>query len=210
MVPILLVVLVLAGPSAAGTRQSAALPLPPPWPPETGVPPPPSGAMPLPPAPPSAAVPAPPPAPPAFTRGPVTGLPLPRFASLGRAEINLRAGPGTRYRVEWTYQRAGIPLEILHESDTWRRVRDIDGIEGWVQQARLSGRRTFIVRHGPQTLHREASERSAPVAQLGPGVLGTIRRCEARSDWCEVEVQGRRGFLPRPAMWGVYPGEEVR
>ncbi|MFQ3623042.1 MAG: SH3 domain-containing protein, partial [Acetobacteraceae bacterium] len=149
-------------------------------------------------------------APPIVSRGPVTGLPLPRFASLSRSEINLRAGPGTRFPVEWTYQRAGLPVEILRESDTWRRVRDVDGVEGWVQQSRLSGRRTFLVRGGPQTLRREPSERAAAVAQLGAGVLGAIRRCAAASAWCEVEVQGRRGFLPRAAMWGVYPGEEVR
>ncbi|MCS6853740.1 MAG: SH3 domain-containing protein [Elioraea sp.] len=207
MLPALLVLVVLSHPLAAETRRTAALPLPPPWPAERAAPlqPPPA---PLPPSPPAAA-PAPS-APPAFSRGPVTGLPLPRFASLGRSEINLRAGPGTRFPVEWTYQRAGLPVEILHESDTWRRVRDMDGVEGWVQQARLSGRRTFIVRAGTHTLHREASERSPAVARLGAGVLGVIRRCEAASAWCEVEVQGRRGFLPRAAMWGVYPGEEVR
>lgn len=205
MLPALLVLVVLSQPVMAETRRTAALPLPPPWPTERAAP---SPAVPLPPAPPSAA--APPPAPPTFTRGPVTGLPLPRFASLGRSEINLRAGPGTRFPIEWTYQRAGIPVEILHESDTWRRVRDMDGVEGWVQQARLSGRRTFIVRAGTHTLHRDASERSAAVARVGAGVLGTIRRCQASSPWCEVEVQGRRGYLPRAAIWGVYPGEEVR
>ncbi|GIX08850.1 SH3 domain-containing protein [Elioraea sp.] len=143
-------------------------------------------------------------------RGPVTGLPLPRFASLRSDEINLRAGPGTRFPVEWTYRRAGLPVEIVREFDTWRRIRDVDGVEGWVQQARLTGRRTFLVRGGTRTLRAAPDAGAAPVARLAPGVIGTIRRCERASAWCEVSVEGRRGFLPREAMWGVYPGEEVR
>lgn len=36
-------------------------------------------------------------------KGSVTGLPLPRFASLGSNLVNLRIGPDLRYRIEWTY-----------------------------------------------------------------------------------------------------------
>lgn len=147
---------------------------------------------------------------PAAARGPVTGLPVPRFVSLRSDEINLRAGPGTRFPVEWTYRRAGLPVEIVREFDTWRRIRDVDGVEGWVQQARLAGRRTFLVRGEERTLRASPDPRAEPVARLEPGVIGTIRRCEAASDWCEVSVPGARGFLRREAMWGVYPGEEVR
>ncbi|WP_439577568.1 SH3 domain-containing protein [Elioraea sp.] len=156
----------------------------------------------------------PPPAPmveaPAQAPGSVTGRPVPRFASLRASEINLRAGPGTRFPVEWTYTRAGLPVEIVREFDTWRRIRDMDGVEGWVQQARLAARRTFLARGGPQTLRRAPDDSAPAVAQVLPGVLGTIRRCEAASAWCEVSVPGARGFLRRAAMWGVYPGEEVR
>ena len=33
------------------------------------------------------------------------GLPLPRFASLKSDQVNLRAGPGTRYPIQWVYNR---------------------------------------------------------------------------------------------------------
>jgi SH3-like domain-containing protein len=167
-------------------------------------------ALPVPPVMPDRLAPEPITGSPAQAAGSVTGRPLPRFASLRASEVNLRAGPGTRFPVEWTYTRAGLPVEILREFDTWRRIRDMDGVEGWVQQARLAPRRTFLVRGGAQTLRRAPSDEAAPVAQLAPGVIGTIRRCEAASAWCEVSVPGARGFLRRAAMWGVYPGEEVR
>ena len=68
-------------------------------------------------------------------------LPLPRFASLDSNEVNLRAGPGTDYPILWVYQRKGLPVEIIQEFDTWRRIRDRDGTVGWVQQNQLSGKR---------------------------------------------------------------------
>ena len=54
-------------------------------------------------------------------------------------------GPGVNYAVEWLYMKSGLPVEILQEFDNWRRIRDSEGSEGWVNQTLLSGRRTAIV-----------------------------------------------------------------
>ena len=78
-------------------------------------------------------------------QGSVTGLPLPRFASLRTDEVNLRRGPGTRYPIEWVYKRRDLPVEIEREFEVWRLIVDPDGIKGWVHQATLTGRRSFIV-----------------------------------------------------------------
>ncbi|WP_144185538.1 SH3 domain-containing protein [Elioraea rosea] len=195
------------------------LPLPPPWPDTV---PPPAERAPAPQGERRAVPPAPPPPPPApreqpvpvraadAPRGPVTGLPLPRYASLGSNRINLRTGPGTQYPVEWTYQRSGWPVEIVREFSIWRRVRDQDGAEGWVQQSFLSGRRSFVVRGETRGLRRRGDEAAPVIARLAPGVQGRIRRCEAGSEWCEVEVRGNRGWLHRAWFWGTYQGEEVK
>src|SRR5262249_37625253 len=79
-------------------------------------------------------------------------LPLPRFASLDSSEVNLRAGPGRDYRILWVYQRRGLPVEIIEEFDTWRRVRDRDGTVGWVQQNLLSGKRSALIIDEPRTI----------------------------------------------------------
>ncbi len=143
--------------------------------------------------------------------GPVTGLPLPRFAALRSDEVNLRAGPGTRYPIEWTFQRRDWPVEIIREHDVWRRIRDVDGTEGWVHVSTLTGRRSFLVRGREERLLRRGPEADAPpVARLRPGVVGRIRRCEAGSDWCEAQVGAHRGWIQRAEIWGVAPGEEIR
>ena len=59
--------------------------------------------------------------------GSVTGLPVPRYVSLKTDRVNLREGPSKEHRTRWVYQRAGLPVEIVAEFETWRRVRDADG-----------------------------------------------------------------------------------
>ncbi len=134
---------------------------------------------------------------------------LPRFASLRSDEVNMRAGPGLRYRIDWVYKRRDLPVEIMREFDVWRWVRDADGIEGWMQQATLMGRRSFIVQKADATLRSEANDTAAAVAVLKPGVIGRIRSCEASSDWCNVQTGSYRGYLRREQFWGVFPGETV-
>ena len=86
------------------------------------------------------------------------GLPLPRYASFKSSEVNLRAGPGENYPKQWVYQRAGMPVEIFEEWDTWRRVRDYQGVTGWVSVNLLTSKRTAVVLETRRTLRDSASE----------------------------------------------------
>jgi SH3-like domain-containing protein len=169
------------------------------------------------PAAPPAAAPAPSPAPaptapPAAAepqKGTATGNPLPRFAALRTDEVNLRRGPGTRYPIDWVYKRHDLPVEIEREFEVWRLIVDPDGIKGWVHQATLTGRRSFIVTGTERTLRHDASDTSTAVAVLKPGVIGRIRSCDAGSDWCQMQVGDYRGYLKRDQFWGALPNEAV-
>lgn len=137
-----------------------------------------------------------------------TGLPLPRFVSLRAAEVNLRAGPGTRYPIDWVYRRSGMPVEIIDEFDTWRRIRDWQGTEGWIHQSMVQGRRGVLITGQLRTLRRKPEAEAPGVAQLEAGVVGTLEGC--RGEWCEVAAGGYSGWLPRNTFYGLYPGEEMK
>lgn len=137
-----------------------------------------------------------------------TGLPLPRFVSLRAAEVNLRAGPGTRYPIDWVYRRSGMPVEIIDEFDTWRRIRDWQGTEGWIHQSMVQGRRSVLITGQLRTLRRKPEAEAPGVAQLEAGVVGTLEGC--RGDWCEIAAGGYSGWLPRNTFYGLYPGEEMK
>ena len=94
-----------------------------------------------------------------------TGLPLPRFVSLRAGEVNLRTGPGVQHPVDWVYHRQNLPLEIIAEYGTWRKIRDWQGTQGWVHQSMVSAKRTFIVIGGTRTVRRKDAPNSDPVAR---------------------------------------------
>ncbi|WP_299397619.1 SH3 domain-containing protein [Pelagibius sp.] len=137
-----------------------------------------------------------------------TGLPLPRFVSLRASEVNLRSGPGTRYPIDWVYRRSGMPVEIIDEFDTWRRIRDWQGTEGWVHQSMVQGRRSVLITGQRRTLKRRPEAAAPGVAMLDAGVIAALERC--RDGWCEVSAGGYSGWLPRDSFYGLYPDEEPR
>lgn len=146
-------------------------------------------------------------------KGRSSGLPLPRFVSLKSARVNSRIGPGSTYAVDWLYLKAGLPMEIIQEYDNWRKVRDSDGTEGWINQTLLSGRRTAIAAPWQRGKKVELSLLSEPrtnasaVAILEPGVIGQIKTCDG--DWCEMTFDGYTGWMQQALVWGAYPGESV-
>jgi len=140
--------------------------------------------------------------------GSVTGLRLPRFASLRFDKTNVREGPSKTHRTAWIFQRAGLPVEIIGEFDTWRRIRDSEGAEGWVLASLLSGRRTALV--APWRKADEAlvfAKLGAPqvAAKLQSGVVANVKTCQG--GWCRVFGEGFDGVIKQGDLWGVYPDE---
>jgi SH3-like domain-containing protein len=143
-----------------------------------------------------------------------SGLPLPRFVSLKSGRVNSRIGPGVNYPVDWLYLKPGLPMEIIQEFDNWRRVRDSDGSEGWINQSLLSGKRTAITapwqrgKDASIRLLEEPEQDATTIAVIEPGVIGKINQCNGQ--WCEMTFQGHTGWLNQSLVWGAYPGESIK
>src|SRR5258707_7075243 len=107
-----------------------------------------------------------------------SGLPVPRFVSLKAGRVNVRVGPGEDYKIAWIFTKPGLPIEVVQEYDTWRRIRYSDGSMGWVFKSLLSGKRTVVVspwKSGdPRPLYTTASADSSVAAYLQPGVSGEV------------------------------------
>lgn len=133
-----------------------------------------------------------------------TGLPLPRFVSLGAAEVNLRTGPGSSYPIDWVYKRRHMPVEVIAEFDNWRKIRDWEGAVGWVHQNLLDGRRYALVT-SEDLLRSRPEPDASPVARVMPGVVARLLAC--KPGWCRLEAGGHKGWIERDRLWGVYPSE---
>ncbi len=136
-----------------------------------------------------------------------TEYPVPRFVSLRADKVYARTGPGTRYPIRWVYQKQGMPVEIVLEYDTWRKIKDIDGDEGWVHQSLLSGARTGIVKSEENLpLYRKPDTESHILAYAQPEAIIGIEECGTQ--WCLIDAEGYKGWADKNRLWGVY-GEEI-
>lgn len=138
-----------------------------------------------------------------------TGLPVPRFVSLKGEKAFARTGPGLRYPIAWVFEKPRLPVEIIQEFDTWRKIRGPKGEEGWVHQTLVSGRRMVLVtKEDPITLRKSPQADARAVAKAEPGVIAELLRCEG--DLCELQKDNYRGWTDRNSLWGIYEGEQIK
>lgn len=137
------------------------------------------------------------------TRGSVTNLPLPRFVSTKTDETNVRRGPSLTHRIDWVFQRRGMPVEITAEHGHWRRVRDRDGAGGWVHYSLLSGIRTVIVQEDMLDVFLTPDPEAPVGARFEMGVIARLGECDHA--WCHVSAGGYKGWSRKTALWGVNP-----
>jgi SH3-like domain-containing protein len=139
--------------------------------------------------------------------GSMTGLPLPRFVSLGQDKVNARVGPGQNYPIAWVYSRRNLPVELVGEYELYRKIRDREGAESWVHKSQLQGKRYALVEGGTRDLRDAPDEKARVTVQAESGVQVRVLKC--KDGWCQVDVQGTKGFGPISFFWGVYSGETV-
>ena len=154
-----------------------------------------------------------------------SGLAVPRFVSLKSDRVNLRQGPSGDHKIVWVFRRAGLPVEVVKESEGWRQVRDSEGTIGWVQGNMLSGRRTVTVQPwevgkaaagaaaaktaaSPVPLFARDAASSGVVANVEPGVIASVVACTG--EWCRISVGDLKGFIEQKKLWGVYVGEAIK
>ncbi|MEK9673657.1 MAG: SH3 domain-containing protein [Rhodospirillaceae bacterium] len=140
----------------------------------------------------------------------MSGQPLPRFVSLRAGEVNMRSGPGVQYPVDWVYKRRYLPVEVIAAFQTWRKVRDHQGTQGWVHQSMLGSDRTAIVLGRMRTVRAAADANSRALAKLEPDVIIQVLQCPDENGWCRVRASGFEGWLRRVEIWGIRSGEIVK
>ena len=125
---------------------------------------------------------------------------LPYWASISVDEARMRKGPSPDVPVIWEYRRKDLPVKVVARFETWRKIEDPDGTQGWMAARLLSRTRTAIVTGDIRPM-REAASLSAAVAyRAEPGVVGRITDCA--DGWCRFDVKGRSGWIQTDHIWG--------
>lgn len=138
-----------------------------------------------------------------------SGLPVPRYVSLKFDSVNARAGPSDDHRLLWVYHAKGLPVQVIAETEDWRRICDPDGQVSWVHRRTTDGRRTVMrLKPGPASILSSPKAQASVVAYLAPRALASIDRCN--KGWCKVKVGSIGGWMAASDLWGTDDAPQCR
>lgn len=125
---------------------------------------------------------------------------LPYWASIIVDEARMRKGPSPDVPVTWEYRRKDLPVKVIARHETWRKIEDPDGTQGWMAARLLSRTRTAIVTGEIRPMREEPDTSAAVAFRAQPGVVGRITDCQ--KGWCLFNVGGRKGWIQTDHIWG--------
>jgi SH3-like domain-containing protein len=138
-----------------------------------------------------------------------SGVCQPYFVSLKSKETNLHVGPGPEYGILVKYVLKSLPVLIVAKYDHWRKIRDVDGVEGWIHKSLLSNERYVLVNVPATYLCAEPSVGSSRAAMLKQNV--TMKLLAINGAWCNAKTKYRGhtyiGWLPLNAVFGILDSE---
>lgn len=127
---------------------------------------------------------------------------VPYWATIRASVLNMRVGPSPDYKIKWVYRRPGLPVKVVRVYEGWRLIRDPDGEQGWVAARLLSpDRGALVIGKGSVALRDAPSDSGELKWRAEPGVVGRLGDCTA--GWCELDVNGREGWVRQDRLWGA-------
>ena len=97
-------------------------------------------------------------------------------------------------------KKKNLPILIIDKYDVWKKVRDIEGIEGWIHTSMISNKKTFI-NNKEQNLLKYKDNSNIVNAIVKKGVVGKIINCD--EIFCKVKIKPYRGWIEKKYLWGI-------
>ena len=123
------------------------------------------------------------------------------FASI-KSKTNLRAGPGKQYPINWTLTLPSMPIKIIEENLTYSKVELHDGTVGWIWNATISKKRTFIVIKESYIYNKENEN----IAFIKKNVILQNLECDYvinEKKSCKVKINSLKGYINEKSLWGI-------
>ena len=137
-----------------------------------------------------------------------------KFKSLRSSKTNVRVGPSLDHNILWTYQKRGLPIEILEDIQGWSKIRDYQAKSGWIKNTLITTNRTGIISPWKITednlnfenLYKDTNREEINI-KLESGVLVNILSCDGVQ--CLIKIQDKEGWIEQDLIFGVYIGEII-
>jgi len=122
------------------------------------------------------------------------------FLSLKNNEVNLRKGPSFEYPIKFIYKKKYLPVIIIDESETWRKIKDFENNSGWIHISQLSKKKAAINIKNNSIVYNKPTIFSKPIARLELGRLLLIKKC--KNEWCQIKTGKYKGWIFKKFLWG--------
>jgi SH3-like domain-containing protein len=123
------------------------------------------------------------------------------FKAIGDAPAVMYDAP-TQKGIKRFIAPAGMPVEVVHVSGEWSKVRDASGEMLWVETKALGAKRTVVVTVANAKIHAKAEDSAALVFSADKGVLLDMVEPVA-SGWIKVRHRdGQSGYVRASEVWG--------
>jgi SH3-like domain-containing protein len=139
-----------------------------------------------------------------------SGLPVPRYVSLKFDQVNARSAPGDDSRLLWVYRAKGLPVQVVAETNEWRRICDPERGLAWVHRRTTDGRRMVMrLQPTPLPLLSKPQADGHVKAFLASRALADLDRC-TKDGWCKLKAGRQDGWAPAAQVWGTAEEPQCR
>ncbi len=124
------------------------------------------------------------------------------YKAVGNAPAILYDAP-TQNGIKRHIAPRGMPVEVVHVSGTWSKVRDVSGEMSWLESRMLSNRRTVVVTANQASIRARAEPMAPSVFTADKGVILEIAE-PVSSGWIKVKHRdGQSGYVQASEVWGA-------
>ncbi len=123
------------------------------------------------------------------------------FLSVNEPAAILYDAPSTKAQKLFVLS-TGYPVEVVVKLEGWTKVRDDTGEFAWVENSRLSDRRTVMVKASSAEIRQGPTESSPVAFTAEKGVY--LDLLELSAGWAKVRHRdGASGFVKVSQIWGL-------
>ncbi|GFR08422.1 bacterial SH3 domain protein [Trichonephila clavata] len=112
----------------------------------------------------------------------------------------MRTGPGFHYPVKWIYTCKNLPLKVIEEFESWKKVCDIDEDCGWIKGNLLSDKRYAIVKEDTYGYQKQSVD-SKITMKIDKFVVMKIEKLQR--EWCFLSTQNAKHGLQKNIYMGL-------
>ena len=122
------------------------------------------------------------------------------FMSLKSNEVNLRIGPGTGYPVKFTYIKSKVPVYVIEELGAWKKVKDVDGDEGWINSKLLS-QNVYVISTHETAGYKYPNITAKQLVKIEKFAI--IKLIKTDKDWILVKNNNKTFWVRELDFWGI-------